>query len=228
MLPADGDPAHIVRTLLAQGWFDVAELTETDLARPELYRSRTLRNDFAGGFGSSEDYLHALDVRLVVAEADGFAVARVAQLAARTNQFNLTGIRFDEAATAQRVADSGYLVASFAVADRFGDEGIVGAVWVECGDAVWRVENLVLSCRVLGRGVELAIAAWLARQARSAGAVTLEGRFVPSKKNGVASGFWSKAGFTDAGDGVHTLDVSGDAISSPAWIKVLEGNEVFG
>ena len=46
----------------APGWFDVLDLTETDLQRPELYRTRALRSDFASGFGSSEDYLTALDI----------------------------------------------------------------------------------------------------------------------------------------------------------------------
>ncbi|ROP36616.1 HAD-IIIC family phosphatase [Saccharothrix texasensis] len=228
VLAADGDPAHIVRTLLAQGWFDVAELTETDLARPELYRSRTLRNDFAGGFGSSEDYLHALQVRLVVEEADGFAVARVAQLAARTNQFNLTGLRFDEAETGRRIADPDHLVVTFAVADRFGDEGVIGAAWVDRSGAEWHVDNLVLSCRVLGRGVELAIAAWLARRAHAAGATALRGRYVPSKKNGLAKGFWTDAGFTGEGDGAYALALDSDTglPGTPAWINLLEGNEV--
>jgi len=237
VLAADGDPAHLVRTLLAHGWFDVLDLTDTDRQRPVLYRTRALRSDFSTGFGSSEDYLTALGVQLTIELANEFSVARVAQLAARTNQFNLTGIRFDEAATAQRSTDPGHLVASFAVADRFGDEGIVGAVWVDTGADVWRVENLVLSCRVLGRGVELAIADWLARRARQAGATTLEGRFVPSKKNSVAAEFWGKAGFTNTGDGVFTLDLGDADDRTPAWItvggadsqtNVLEGNEVFG
>ncbi|TQM85451.1 D-glyceryl-ACP synthase [Saccharothrix saharensis] len=226
VLPSDGDPAHIVRTLLEQGWFDVAELTETDLARPELYRSRALRNDFAGGFGSSEDYLHALGVRLAVEEADGFSVARVAQLAARTNQFNLTGLRFDEAETARRIAAEDHLVVTFAVADRFGDEGVIGAAWVDRGGAEWHVDNLVLSCRVLGRGVELAIAAWLAGRAHAAGATTLRGRYVPSKKNGMASAFWTNAGFADEGDGAYALALGTGLPEVPAWINLLEGNEV--
>ncbi|NUT92841.1 MAG: HAD-IIIC family phosphatase [Saccharothrix sp.] len=226
VLPADGDPAHIVRTLLEHGWFDVAELTETDLARPELYRSRALRNDFAGGFGSSEDYLRALGVRLVVEEADGFSVARVAQLAARTNQFNLTGLRFDEAETARRVADPDHLVVTFAVTDRFGDEGVIGAAWVDRSGAEWHVDNLVLSCRVLGRGVERAISAWLAGRAHAAGATALRGRYVPSKKNGMASGFWTDNGFTDEGDGAYALALDGALPEVPVWIDLLEGNEV--
>ncbi|MDQ1740349.1 MAG: hypothetical protein QOE53_2001, partial [Pseudonocardiales bacterium] len=97
IVAANGDPAHLVNSLLAPGWFDVLDLTETDRERPALYRTRALRSDFEGGFGSSEDYLHALNIELRVEPVTAFGVARVAQLAARTNQFNLTGIRFDEA-----------------------------------------------------------------------------------------------------------------------------------
>ena len=162
LVAADGDPAHLVGSLLAPGWFDVLDLTETDRERPALYRTRALRTEFEGGFGSSEDYLQALAIELKVEPVSPFGVARVAQLAARTNQFNLTGIRFDETRTAAMASDPGHLVASLSVSDRFGDEGVVGALWVECGGETWRVLNMVLSCRVLSRGIELAAVDWLA------------------------------------------------------------------
>ena len=53
---------------------------------------------------------------------------------------------------------------------------------------------MVLSCRVLGRGIELAAVDWLARRARAAGATTLQGSYVASSKNGVAAGFWARPG----------------------------------
>ncbi|MFI1304803.1 HAD-IIIC family phosphatase [Streptomyces sioyaensis] len=223
LVPADGDPAHLVRSLLRDGWFDVIELTATDRTRPELYRTRARRNEFSGGFGSSEEYLHALGLELTAAEATAYSVPRIAQLAARTNQFNLTGIRYDEPATAAMSTDPAHLVAAFSVRDRFGDEGITGAAWVERGADTWRVANMVLSCRVLGRGVELAIAGWLADRARTAGAATLQGRFVPSGRNGVAGEFWAKAGFTPTeGDGVFELDLTTGDGPTPAWINVVE------
>jgi len=148
-----------------------------------------------------------------------YAVPRAAQLAARTNQFNLTGVRFDEATTAAMSTDPDHLVVTFSVSDRFGDEGIVGAAWVEAGGPEWRVLNLVLSCRVLGRGVELAIADWIVTQAQAARGTVVEGRFVPSKKNGVASGFWESAGFAlGEKDGVYTLDVEKASSVTPDWI----------
>ncbi|MEO6503339.1 MAG: HAD-IIIC family phosphatase [Jatrophihabitantaceae bacterium] len=219
LVAADGDPAYLVSSLLAPGWFDVLDLTETDRDRPALYRTRALRSDFQGGFGSSEDYLHALSIELCVEPVTEFGVARVAQLAARTNQFNLTGIRFDEARTAAMAADPSHLVASLTVSDRFGDEGVVGALWVDCGEQTWQVLNMVLSCRVLSRGIELAAIDWLAHRANEAGARTLQGSFVASSKNGSAAGFWERAGFRPAPeDGVFTLDLRDGWNPAPNWI----------
>ncbi len=221
VLGSDGDPAYLEQTVLENGWFDVPELTTTDRERPQLYRNRVLRQDFASAFGSSEEYLRALEIEVTAEPAGEYSVPRIAQLAARTNQFNLTGRRFDAAATKAMADDPGHLVASFAVRDRFGDEGIVGAVWVECGRERWQVLNLVLSCRVLGRGVELAIAEWVVRRARNAGARTVEGRFVPSARNRVAADFWTRAGFkpTAGDDGVFAADVDGP-VERPEWITL--------
>lgn len=221
VVSAAGDPAYLVDSLLRHGWFDVMTLTETDRKRPELYRTRAMRSDFSESFGSSEEFLQALELKVEIAPVTDFTIARVAQLAARTNQFNLTGVRFDQAATARMKDSPDHTVVSISVADRFGDEGIVGALWVEHADGVWRVLNMVLSCRVLGRGVELAAAAWLLQRAREAGARLVEGRFTPSQKNGVAADFWSRAGFT--GDGaVFTADPAAAADVMPTWITIRE------
>lgn len=228
VLAADGDPARLVSTVLGHGWFDVPQLTGTDRQRPGLYRTRALRSEFEGGFGSSQDYLRALDITLTAEEASDFSVGRIAQLAARTNQFNLTGRRFSEAETRELAASPDHLVASFAVQDKFGDDGIVGAVWADRGPDRWRVTNLVLSCRVIGRGVELAIAGWLARQAREAGAATVAGSFVPSGRNSMAADFWTRAGFRPDGeaaagdDGQPFVLGPDDQVDEPDWITVRE------
>ena len=227
LVAADGDPAHLANALLNPGFFDVLELTDTDRQRPALYRSRALRSDFAGGFGSSEDYLQALEIELTLAEADEFAVPRVAQLAARTNQFNLTGIRYDEASTAAMSTDPGHLVVALSVRDRFGDEGIVGALWAERGEQTWRVLNFVLSCRVLGRGIELAALDWVCGRATAAGASAVEGRFVRSAKNSAAADFWLRAGFTTTDTEVFHLNLQDRRDPAPAWISVRERKEAL-
>lgn len=233
VLASDGDPAYLVRSLLTDGYFDTLQLTDTDRNRPSMYRARVERTEFAGGFGSSADYLRALELCVTVSVASEFEVPRIAQLAARTNQFNLTGIRYSEAETAKLIADPDHLVFSWSVRDRFGDEGIVGAAWVARGD-IWVVENFVMSCRVLGRGVELAVVGWVAQQAAQHGARALEGRFVPSARNSVSADLWAKAGFArldepagDAdrnGDGPqrYQLNLGDGANPTPDWITLEE------
>jgi FkbH-like protein len=152
-----------------------------------------------------------------------YTVPRVAQLAARTNQFNLTGIRFDEATTAAMGGEPGHLVAGFGVVDRFGDEGVVGAVWADLTPRVWRIGNVVLSCRVLGRGIEFAIVEWIARRAAAAGAQRLVARFVRTDRNGAADGFLEKAGFLPSGeDGWCALDLAGRPDTCPTWIRLRD------
>ncbi|GAA1987043.1 HAD-IIIC family phosphatase [Kitasatospora viridis] len=225
IIDASGEPAQLVDSLVRHGWFDVVELTGTDLQRPDLYRARSLRTEFSGGFGKAEDYLRALDLRVTIAPVTRFTVARAAQLAARTNQFNLTGVRFDEAATLAMIDAPDRLALSVSVTDRFGDEGLVGAVWVARDAERWSVLNLVLSCRVLSRGVEFAIAGRLAELAARAGAEVLEGRFTPSAKNGVAAGFWEKAGFVPEGEGHFVFLPGRTPDPTPSWITSLGGTE---
>lgn len=226
MVSAAGDPAYLVDSLLRHGWFDVMALTETDRKRPELYRGRALRGEFSVGFRSPEEFLRALGLSVQVVPATEYTAARIAQLAARTNQFNLTGIRYDESATRRMSEAPGHLVLSVSVADRFGDEGVVGALWVERRPEVWRVLNMVLSCRVLSRGVEGAVLAWLVGRARQAGAAAVEGRYARSPGNGVAAGFWTDAGFTPApsAEGADaesfTLPATAAAPTVPDWIAL--------
>jgi len=223
VVSAAGDPAHLTRSLLRHGWFDVLDLTDTDRNRPELYRARSMRTEHSAAFSTAEDYLHALAIEVSGTPVTGYTVPRVAQLAARTNQFNLTCIRFDEVTTAAMGSDPGHLVATFSVADRFGDEGIVGAVWIDVTPQVWPIGNVVLSCRVLGRGVEFAIVEWIARRAAAAGADQLAARFVRTGRNGAADGFLEKAGFTPSGDdGWYALDLADRPDTFPTWIRLRD------
>jgi predicted enzyme involved in methoxymalonyl-ACP biosynthesis len=82
---------------------------------------------------------------------------------------------------------------------------------------------MVLSCRVLGRGIELAAIDWLAQQAGEAGATELRGSFVASAKNGSAAGFWERAGFRPAAEsGVFTLELGSGWNPAPSWITQPE------
>src|SRR5690606_16833994 len=91
-------------------------------------------------------------------------LSRVSQLTHRTNQFICTTIRRTESEiqTLQSASD----ILTVTVRDRFGDYGLVGAVIASRAGDRLDVETLLLSCRVLGRGVEHAMIARLGSMAQ--------------------------------------------------------------
>lgn len=191
----DEEPALHVDRLLADGWFDVRALTAEDRLRAGQYRSEAARRDLQDSAGSMEDYLRALDIRLEVSPVRDHEVARIAQITLRTNQFNLTTRRLQEADVRRLRADPDQLVLVLRARDRFGDNGVIGAVFAERAGGTWTIDNMLLSCRVFARGIEQATVSSLLAHARASGATAVRASYRPTAKNHRVRGFWPSLGF---------------------------------
>ena len=109
--------------------------------------------------------------------ARGATLTRVAELFQRTTQFNTTGAQFSVAELEMLLARSGGAqVFTAHVKDRFGDHGLVGAAVIKGGEII----GLVLSCRVLGLGVEHEFMRHIVRDARAA---NCSGRIIETARN---------------------------------------------
>ena len=196
----DEEPASHIGRLLADGWFDVLELTAEDRERGALYRSDAARQDLLEETGSYEEYLDQLGVRLTVAPVGEGEVARVAQITLRTNQFNLTTQRLTPADVRARAQDPGHYVLYLRSSDRFGDNGVVGALFARSGNEGLRIDNMLLSCRVFARGIERAAVAALLEHARGAGLGPVWAGYKATKKNQRVRDFWPSLGFALVSD----------------------------
>ena len=126
---------------------------------------------------------------------------RVCDLILKTNQFNLTTRRYSPFELKAAIADSRAGVFSLRLTDRFGDNGIVGTAIVRLEpDARCEVEALLLISRVIGRTAETALLAFLVSWARQRGALTIEGEFIPTARNGPAADFYARHGFARIDD----------------------------
>jgi FkbH-like protein len=191
----DREPALHAERLLEGGWFDVPGLTAEDRARPSRYRDDLVRKDFLDGFASLEGYLRELGVTVRLAALREADVARVSQLTLRTNQFNLTTERL-QAAEVQALLDDPFAeVLTIHSADRFGDNGMVGALLTSREGEVLRIDNFLLSCRVFSRGIEQACLAAVLRRAVADGARAVIGTYRKTAKNGKVSEFYPRNGF---------------------------------
>jgi FkbH-like protein len=141
-----------------------------------------------------------------------FTLPRIAQLSQRSNQFNLTTNRYNEAACEAMMAAGGSCIPfTVTVSDKFGDYGLISVVILKpVGDAL-EIETFLMSCRVLKRGVEQFVMNCIFELALRRGSARVVGRYLRSSKNGMVKNFYSDFGFlqieaSDIGDTVWALE----------------------
>jgi FkbH-like protein len=226
------EPWKLVELLSAQPFFDAAVVTDDDVNRLNEYRAQAQRSELASSAGDRDEFLASLGIVCTFLSALDAPLARSVQLLAKTNQFNLTTRRRSAAEVEEFASAPGGQAIAVRVRDRFGDAGVVGlALARNEGDSCF-IDSLLLSCRVIGRGIETALLAYLADTAKRTGAKQLIGEFIATKKNAPCADFYLDHGFIKVAsskdaqtDSVfYQLDLTTSAPTSPKWLT-MEGNE---
>jgi FkbH-like protein len=228
VIELDAVPEVDRNPVIGNPFFERLSLTDEDRGRTAVYAQQRERSMASAASGSLEDYLMSLGTVVTIAPLRAEDTPRVAQLTQKTNQFNLTTRRYGEQDIEAFVAD-GDRVYSARASDRFGDHGLIGVVIARPLDHTWRIDTLLLSCRVIGRGVETAMVARVVADARAHGASKVVGEFVPTAKNAPARGFYESAGFDRvAGDDQRSewsLDLTRATLDVPAWLELNRAEE---
>jgi methoxymalonate biosynthesis protein len=213
----------------AVGWpeFSPAVVTNEARRRGEMYAERRRRQEEARAFGGSRDeFLGYCGTEVTIAPATAADVPRLRELSVRTHQFNTTGEAVTEPELRALIGSATHQVTTVRLADRFGDDGLVGGCVAARGeDGTWTVTLLMMSCRAMGRGVIEALLAWLARSASQGGAATLavpclvSPRNVPLRLALAASGFRAAGGGSpDEPVAVFFRPLSGPPPELPGWV----------
>ena len=190
------DPLEMLRWLTTCRRFDTLAITREDALRAKSYAAAEERSRLATQSSNLEEYLASLGTQVEVGCNSSTQIARVAQLTQKTNQFNLTTRRYTESEIQERMQNPAWRVFWCACRDRFADEGVIGAALIEIKNGEWLIDNFLMSCRVLGRGVEKAFLGTICDQAASSGAQMIRGGFIRSAKNSQTENFLETCGFT--------------------------------
>jgi FkbH-like protein len=178
-----------IESFLAHLWvFDKTNVTDEDARRTQMYKENAARQELEASAVDISEFIATLRVATDIQIPDETDWPRLAQLTQRTNQFNFTTIRRTENEL-RALADSGFNVLRVKVQDRFGDYGLVGLVVARAQTRTLSVDTLLLSCRVLGRGVEHAILRYLGELAKDLKLPTVEMLYIPTPKNEPARAF---------------------------------------
>jgi len=212
------DPCDYQEFVASLPFFETFVLTNEDRKRSEMYVTERERKTLQHEASSVSDFLHSLEIKLKLEKPDAYNLSRIAQLTHRTNQFNLTTRRYSESEI-QGLANDRWEILALSCSDRFGELGIIGvAMLTPPANGSSRLDNLMLSCRVLGRGIEKAFLALILDHAKKAKASEMWAEFIPTKKNVVAAEFLpEELGRCENGWYVRKTN---NPIEIPKWIKV--------
>ncbi len=175
-------------------YFAKAQVTEEDAARAAQYAANAERSHLAKTTGSFEEYLKELKMCAVRVNPKEH-VERFCQLLNKTNQFNLTTRRYTQGQAAMLLEDNRKRIYMYQVSDRFGDNGIVVVIVVDCAGDIPMVEDFVMSCRVMGRNIEDALMTEVEADVRAGGYEYLRGKYIPTAKNTPVAGLYDRLGY---------------------------------
>jgi len=176
-------PDELLKTVTEQ--FDLSG----DMLKTLQYQQNYKRAKSAESFTDIDDFLASMNMVLKIRVNDESQIPRISELTQKTNQFNLTTIRYTEE---QITREMGWnRVYSLSVTDKFGDNGLTG-VCIVCGNFIG---TFLLSCRILGRGIEYAFLDWVIKDLMKLGHKEITGRYRRTPKNKQVATFYSNYGF---------------------------------
>lgn len=172
-------------------------VTEDSRYRRERYLSDIARAAAEEAFeGPSEAFLASLHMSLALHQAGEGDLHRAEELTLRTNQLNATGVTYSysELDELRRSANHSLVIAD--LADRFGSYGKIGLALIERASSAWRIRLLLMSCRVMSRGVGTVLLREIIQRAQAA-RVELVADFVPTSRNRMMYVAYQFAGFRE-------------------------------
>lgn len=145
-------------------------ITGDSKLRRKMYQDDIKRKDEESEYeGASEEFLASLNMKFIIHEAVEEDLKRAEELTVRTNQLNATGKTYDyDELNEFRISDKHKLLVC-ELTDRYGSYGKIGLALVELNEDNWHLKLLLMSCRVMSRGVGTVVMSYILQECKKAG-----------------------------------------------------------
>lgn len=190
------EPSKYLDLLSSIGLFDTLAFSDEDSKRNEMYKAEMNRKKTESVFATIEEYYKYLEMEVFINKADKFSIPRISQLTEKTNQFNLTTKRYHESEIKALVKLPDSDVYFLRLKDRFGDSGIVGVVILRYIGKDCLIDTFLLSCRVIGRGVEKVLLNFCIEAGKQKNCMNIIGLYSPTKRNQIVKDFYEQSEFS--------------------------------
>lgn len=199
-----------------------------DAKKTEQYHQIKKRKELKESVGDLSAYLHSLETQISIRPPRGEDLNRVHQLFTKTNQFNVTTIRYSMGDIEKFLSDESWEIGIVSARDTFGDLGIIGLYLLEVCLPKVRIDSFILSCRAMGRGIESAVMNHIKeRFSKNEQPCVLEASYEPTAKNKPVKTFFDQqlfeiAGSTQQGGKLYRLIPENLKPVECSWIKILD------
>ncbi len=183
-------------------------ITSDSANRRNMYQTDIVRNEVEQEFtGTKEEFLKTLDMKLALRHAQVSDIQRMEELTVRTHQLNSTGYIYSYDDLTRLMESDEYELIVAGLDDKYGTYGMIGMALIKKEEKKWELELLLMSCRVVSKGVGNIFMNHIINTAREKG-VRFTAKFVPSDRNRVMYITYKFNGFSEAGekDGVTILE----------------------
>jgi FkbH-like protein len=167
------------------------------------------------------EFLRNSEIKIKIKKADSSTLPRIAQLFNKTNQFNLTTIRYSQTQLESFTKDNSAHLFYMGMSDRFGEYGIIASALL-CNTTI---DSFLLSCRAFGKQAETAFLLYILEFLKSHGHKKVYGKYVASNKNSMTKDFFKNTGFTlfkkNTTEDVWEFDLTGNITGIPDWFELV-------
>lgn len=176
-------PMGYVSALHELSCFELPYESREDKSRSLMYASERKRKRSRDEAISLEEWLRTLQMSVKVEILNEVDLMRAVQLLNKTNQMNLSTRRMTENELRNWIRDERNKMWTFRVSDKYGDSGLTGIASLIIEGDKGRMLDFILSCRIMGRGVEEAMLSTVIRNARIQGLSEIYAQYTPTDKN---------------------------------------------
>lgn len=165
--------------------FDIPKITDEDKNRTKMYLANKKRNKTLNEIKDNnlENWLLTLETQVKVSKLNDKNQTRVLQLINKTNQLNLSTRRLTDVELSNWLNSETRELFVFSVADKFGDLGIIGLSSFSLTNKKVQINDFILSCRAMGRDIELSMLHFIKKEAMKIGAKEMYAIYKPTERN---------------------------------------------
>jgi FkbH-like protein len=175
-------------------YFSTSRMTNEDRQKSEMYKLEKERKKVASNHKNIDSFIKSLEIEMEIGLMEEVHFDRVLQLTNKTNQFNLTTKRLDANDLLEFYNKN--LIFTSNVKDKFGPYGLVGILFISVDDETATIENFIMSCRVMNRGIEDSFIYHVEQYLINIGIKNIYARYLSTKKNHPVVNLWDRLGYS--------------------------------